>query len=248
VTARRWAVHELNGGGDGAYARGGPPALKRWWNEQLAYLKRSLRQAPPAVRAAEALNEQAIRTELTPLLRKYRFDLARIDKEATSAEKAFAESPPPKYARAQEVRDLYQNRVCGYGDSPPPAHVRFKRTAASKRYCKAAAAQETGMQEVVSSGFRPRAFRAYVTSSRFLGALDAQDAAAPPEIAPDVKADNAWVRTRKLVLAKKYGYDLRRLMLEGSADELAAWTYWAPAIARHDSRVEAYVQQVCGMS
>ena len=74
VTARRWAVHELNGGSDGAYARGGPAALRKWWNEQLVYLKTSLRQAPPAVRAAEALNERAIRTELTPLLAKYGFD------------------------------------------------------------------------------------------------------------------------------------------------------------------------------
>ena len=62
-----WAAHELNGGGDGAYARGGPPALERWWNEQLAYLKTSLRQAPPAIRRAEALNERVIRTRLTPL-------------------------------------------------------------------------------------------------------------------------------------------------------------------------------------
>ena len=43
VTARQWAVQELDGGGDGAYARGGPAALKKWWGVQLAYLKTSLR-------------------------------------------------------------------------------------------------------------------------------------------------------------------------------------------------------------
>ena len=69
VTAREWAVHELDGGGDGAYARGGPAGLKRWWSEQLAYLVTSLQQAPPEIRAAEALNERTIRTVLTPVLR-----------------------------------------------------------------------------------------------------------------------------------------------------------------------------------
>lgn len=39
VTARGWAVHELDGSADGAYARGGPAAVRKWWSEQLAYLK-----------------------------------------------------------------------------------------------------------------------------------------------------------------------------------------------------------------
>ena len=98
----------------------------------------------------------------------------------------------------------------------------------------------------MSSGFDPEAFRTYATSDGFLDALDAQDAAAPPEIAADVKTDNEWVRTRKLALLEEFDYDLRRLMLEGSAEDLAAFTYFDPAIVEHDSRVEAYVQQVCG--
>ncbi len=248
VTARDWAVHELNGGGDGAYARGGPPALEKWWTEQLAYLKTSLRQAPPSVRAAEALNKRAIRTELTPLLEKYGFDFHRIESEATARERAFADHPPARYARAQEVRDVYQNRVCGYGGSPPPADVKFAPSAAAKPYCRAAAAQEKGLEQVAATGFAPSAFRRYVTSRRFLAALDAQEATAPDEIAADAKADLAWVSDRKLAVAEKYGYDLRRIMREGTAAELAAWTYWDPAIRRQDSRVEAYVQQVCGMS
>ena len=122
----------------------------------------------------------------------------------------------------------------------------FTASAASKAYCKAAAAQEVGLEKVVSSGFDPEAFRTYVTSDGFLDALDAQDATAPPEIAADVKTDNEWVRTRKLALLEEFDYDLRRLMLEGSAEDLAVFTYFDPAIVVHDSRVEAYVQQVCG--
>jgi hypothetical protein len=246
VTARKWAVHELNGGGDGAYARGGPPALRKWWSEQLAYLRTSLRQAPAVIQDAEAVNERTIRTKLTPLLEKYGFDFERVGTEASASEKAFADHPPAKIAKAQEARNLYQNRVCGYGGSPPPAEVKFTATAAAKPYCEAAAAQSKGLENVASSGFDPEAFRSYVTSDSFLGALDAQDATAPSEIAADVRADNEWVRARKLKLAERFDYDLRRIMLEGSAEELAVWTYWDPAIAKHDSRVVAYVEQVCG--
>jgi hypothetical protein len=245
-TAREWAVHELEGSADGAYARGGPAALKKWWSEQLAYLKTSLEQAPPELHKAEATVERVYRTRLTPLFEKYGFDFKRIEAEASASENALAE-PTPEEQKAQQTYDLYKDRVCGYGNSPPPAHVTFMTSAASKSYCKAAAAQQGGLEKVVSSGFDPEAFRMYVTSDGFLDALDAQDATAPPEIVADVKVDNDWVRARKLPLLVKYGYDYRRLLLEGSAEELAAFTYFDPAVEEHDSRVSAYVQQICGV-
>ena len=70
----------------------------------------------------------------------------------------------------------------------------------------------------------------------------------PSEIAADVKADNEWVRNRKLKVLEEFDYDLRRLLLEGSAEDLAVFTYLDPAIVEQDSRVEAYVEQVCEMS
>src|SRR4051812_36648826 len=245
TTARGWAVHELSGGADGAYARGGSAGLKRWWNEQLARLKPSVTQPPAAIRDAESVNERAVRTVVTPLLAKYDFDPKRIDAEASKKEKAAAQ-PTASAARAQVARDQYRNRVCGYGGSPPPANVTFKASAKSKAYCAAAASQGTGIDKVVTSGFAPAAFKGYVTSDSFLKALDAEEATAPPEIAADVKADNAWVREHKLKVLKDHGYDLRRLLREGEAKELAAFTYWDPAVRTHDPRVEAYVQQVCG--
>lgn len=247
VTARKWAVHELNGGGDGAYARGGPDGLKTWWQEQLAYLKLSLDQAPVVIRAAEAVNERAIRTRLTPLVEKYGFDFQRIAAQATPAETAFADHPPASVANAQQARNEYQNRVCGYGGSPPPAKVAFKKSAGSKAYCDAVGAQHKGNEDVATAGFTPSAFRAYVTSDELLGALDTQDATAPREIAEDVVVDNAWVRDHKLALLEKYDYDYRRLVLEGSAEELSAFNYFDPRVEEHDSRVSAYLQQVCGI-
>jgi hypothetical protein len=54
------------------------------------------------------------------------------------------------------------------------------------------------------------------------------------------------VRDRKLELLKKFDYGLRWLMLEGGAEDLAAFNYWDSAIRKHDSHVTAYQEQVCG--
>ena len=243
VTARRWAEHELDGGGDGAYARGGPTALETWWNEQLAYLATSLEQAPPEIREAEALNERTIRTVLTPVLQKYGFDFARVQAEATAEEKALADHPPAEVAAAQEARNAYQNRLCGYGDSPPAADVTFAPSPAAAPYCEAAGAHLGTLDEAMLD---PAALRAYVASAGFSEALDAQAAAAPDEIAADVDAQADWDRTRVRAVLEAHGYDVRRVLLEGSAEDLAAFTYWDPAIAAQDSRVAAYQEQVCG--
>jgi hypothetical protein len=245
VTARKWAVHELNGGGDGAYARGGPAALEKWWNEQLTYLKTSLQQAPPVIHDAEAINERVIRTRLTPVLEKYGFEPKRIEAEGSASEKAFRE-PSPEVRKAQEARNLYQNRVCGYGGFPPAAKVTFKADNSAKPYCAAVAAQRKGLEKVESSGYDPAAFRSLATSDSFLEALDTQDATAPSEIGADVKADNEWVRTRWLKVLEEFDYDFRRILREGSAEDLAVYTYWDPAIVEQDGRVTAYQEQVCG--
>jgi hypothetical protein len=246
--ARHWAVRELDGSADGAYASGGPTALRVWWDEQLEHLAGQVELAPAEIRAAETLNERDLRTRLTPLLEKYGFDFERFDQEASAEEKARADRTPRPVAKAQEDRDVFQNRECGYGGSPPPAEVTFTGGPEAKAYCKAVRAQLRGLQPVIESGFDPAAFRAYVTSESFLGALDAQDAAAPSEIAADVLADNQWVRAEKLPVLDHYEYDLRRVLLEGTAAELRTFNYWDPEIIEQDSRVAAFVSQVCGLS
>jgi hypothetical protein len=244
VTARKWAAHELSGDGDVQYARGGPAALKKYWNEYVAYTKASAQQAPPVIHEAAAIKERGIR-RLTPLLGKYGFDPKRAEAEASASEKARAK-PTPKEQKAQASTHAYDDRICQYGGDPPAAKVTFKRSDAAKPYCKTVAAQEKGFEKVASSKADPGTYRSYVTSDSFSRVLHAQDATAPSEIAADVKAVNDWNRDRKLPLLKDYDYDLRRLLREGSAEELSVNTYWHPAIRKHDSRVTAYQEQVCG--
>jgi hypothetical protein len=244
VTARNWAVHELSGDGDDLSAD--PAAFEKYWREYIEYRETSLEQSPASLRNENAILVSFLRKRLTPVLEKYDFDVQRIGREGTPAEKSLGE-PPPRAQKAQDATHAYDNRICGYGGSPDPADVTFEKTPAAKPYCEAAARQQEGTAKVAEAGFTPAAFRAYVTSEQFLDALDAQDSTAPPEIAADVEADNAWVREHKLKLLEKYDYDYRRLLREGTAEELAEFNYFDAAIEKQDSRVSAYVQQVCGI-
>jgi hypothetical protein len=244
VTARNWAVHELSGDGDDLSVD--PAAFERYWSEYIEYRETSLEQSPASLRDENAILVDFLRKRLTPVLEKYDFDVQRIEREGSPAEKSLGE-PPPRAQKAQDATHAYDNRICGYGGSPDPADVTFEKTPAAKPYCEAAKAQQEGNGKVAEAGFTPDAFRSFVTSDRFLDALDAQDSTAPPEIASDVRADNEWVREHKLPLLEEYGYDYRKLLRKGSAEELAEFNYFDPAIEKQDSRVSAYVQQVCGI-
>ena len=241
ITIRNWQVHELDSVDDSD-----PAALEKYWNEYLIYLETLLQQAPPVIHDATVINTRGIRTVFTPVLEKYDFDFKRIEAEGSASEQAVLGEPPSDVAEAQAAIDSYDARVCGSGASPPAADVVFKASSSSKAYCEAAAGLENGFEKVVSSGFAPAAFRSYVTSDGFSEALDATDAIAPSEIAADVKADNEWIRTRKLKVLEEFDYDLRRLLLEGTAEDLAVFTYFDPAIIEQDSRRTAYHEQVCG--
>jgi hypothetical protein len=247
VTARKWAAHELNGDGEAIYARGGRPALEKYMKEYVAYTVASAREAPPEIRKAAAIKDRAIRTQFAPVLEKYGYDPRRLEAKGTPAEKAAVQSPAPRVQKAQEITHAYDDRVCQYGGEPPAANVTFKRTAAAKPYCKAVADQQKGFEKVVSSLFSPEALRSFSTARSFRKALDDQAATAPSELATDVKADAEWDRTRKVEVLEDYDYDLRRLLTEGSQEDLAVFNYWDPEIRKQDSRVSAYQQQVCGV-
>ena len=180
------------------------------------------------------------------LFEKYGFDVKRIEAEGSATEQAGLGEPPPDVAKAQAALHLYQDRVCGFGGQPPAADVTFTASSAAKPYCSAVSVLNDGLGKVASSGFDPAAFRSYASSDSFSEALDALDATAPSKIAADVQANTEWLHTRQLEVLEKFDYDIRRLLLEGSAKDVAVFTYWDPAIIKHQTRVTAYEEQVCG--
>ena len=85
-TYRAWKVHELDSGE--AFDQPNPAALRRFWNAYLIAEETMLRQAPPVIRDEVEVKVGHIRTVLTPLMEKYDFDLKRMRRAGTAAERA----------------------------------------------------------------------------------------------------------------------------------------------------------------
>ena len=123
----------------------------------------------------------------------------------------------------------------------------FEKSADAKPYCEAAAAQQKGNGKVAEAGFTPAAFRTYVTSDQFLGALDAQDATAPRGSPPMSRPTTSGSESTSSTCSRGTGTTTASSCAKASAEELAEFNYFDPAVEEHDSRVSAYVQQVCGI-
>jgi len=242
-TYRAWQVHEIDGG-EGP-DQPNPAALEKYWNETLIFKETSLQQAPPAIRDELVIDVRGTRTLITPLLEKYEFDLKRIEREGSAAEQALLGEPPADVQKAEAAIDAYQGRVCQAG-SPPAADVVFKADESSKPFCTADSTFNSEFGKVASSRFDPGVMRTFVTADSFTEVLDALDAAAPAEIAADVKAETEWFRNRWSDVTAEFGYDIRRILLDATPEDRAVFTRFHPDVAEHESRITAYAEQVCG--
>lgn len=242
-TYRAWQVHELDGGeGDD---QPNPAALRKYWNDYLVFNETKLQQAPAEIRDELVVTTRAVRTLLTPLFEKYDFDVKRMEREGTAAERALSE-PPPDAQKAQDAIHAYEARTCGTEPSPPAAAVVFKADGSSKQFCTALSAFNSELEKVASSKFDPDVMRTLVTGDRFTEVLDGLDAAAPAEIAADVRADTEWFRTRWSDVMAEYDYDIRGIYLDGTPEDLAVFNRSHPDVVEHASRNTAYEEQVCG--
>lgn len=239
-TFRSWQVHELAGDGDD---QPNPAALRKYWNEYLEFNETSLQQAPQVIRDEWVVSERGVRTVVTPVLEKYGFELERIAREGSAAEQAVAE-PPPDVQKAQAAIHAYEDRVCGTV-SAPAADVVFEADGSSKRYCAAASTFNGGFEKVESSRFDQDVMRSVFTADRFSEGLDALEASAPVAIAADIEAVTQWFRTRWSDVIADFEYDIRRIWLDGTAEDRAVFNFFHPDIVEHDTRVTAYDEQVC---
>ncbi len=239
-TFRAWHVHELDGEGDD---QPNAAAFERYWNDYLEFNATSLEQAPPVIRDEWVLSERAIRTVLTPVLEKYDFDMERMAREGTPADRALSE-PPADVQKAQAAIHAYEAGVCGV-DPPPAADVVFAADGSSNPYCTALRTLDSGFEKVEFSRFDPDVMRTVFTADGFTEALGALDAAAPAEIAADVEAETEWFRTRWSDVVAEFGYDIRRIWLDGTPEDRAVFTFSHPDVVEHDSRLTAYEEQRC---
>lgn len=243
-TYRAWKVYELENGE--GFDQPDPAALRTFWNAYLISEETMLQQAPAPIRDEVDVKVGYIRSRLTPLMEKYDFDLKRMHREATTAEQAaIFQAPPAEVQKAQEAAGVFEDRACGTAPSPPSAEVVFEASASSRHYCAALSVFNSELDEIVSSRFDPDVMRAFVTGDRFAEVLDGLDGAAPSEILADVVADTEWFRTRWTDVMALYGYDLRRIYVDGTPEELAVFNRTHPDVLEHTSRTTAYEEQVC---
>jgi hypothetical protein len=245
ATYRAWKVYELDHGG--GFDQPTPAALRRWWNAYLISEETMLQQAPPEIHAAVGAKMRFVRTRLTPLVEAYEFDLKRLRRAGSAAEQAVIfQTPPSEVQEAQAAASAFEARACGTQPSPPAADVVFGAEGSSQTFCTTLSAFDGELDEVVSSRFDPNVFRTLVTGERFMELLDGLDTAAPAEIAADVQADTNWFRTRWSDVVARYGYDIRRIYLDATPEDLAVFNRTHPDVLEHTSRDTAYEEQVCG--
>ena len=244
-TYRAWKVYELDHGE--AFDQPNPSALRRYWNAYLVSEETMLQQAPPAIREAVAVKVSFIRTRLTPAMEAYGFDLRRMHREATPAEQAaLFVGPPAVVEHAQARQYAYEDSACGTQPSPPAAGVEFEAGASSESYCRALAGFDGVLDVVATSGFDPRVLQNVATGDRFAETLRRLEDAAPAEIAADVQADAEWFRGRWGDVVERYGYDLRRIYLDATPEDLAVFNRTHPDVVDHVAREVAYENQICG--
>jgi hypothetical protein len=244
ATYRAWKVYELDHGE--GFDQPNPAALQTFWKAYVSSEETLLRQAPPEIRAAVEVKVRFIRTRMTPVMEKYGFDLARIQREGTPSEQeAVFQGPTAAVRKAQAAAYRYEDRACGTQPSPPAADVVFTARKASKRFCTAQDALNRELDEIAASRFDPNVMRIFFTGERFTALLDRLATAAPREIAADVEAEAEWFRTRWSDVLERYDYDLRKIYVDATPEDLAVFNRTHPDVREHSSRNVAYEEQVC---
>jgi len=244
ATYRAWKVYELDHGE--AFDQPTPAALRTWWHAYRVSEETMLRQAPSEIHAAVEAKADFIRTRLTPLVEKYDFDLERLRRDGAAADQsALFQGPPAAVEEAQAAQYAFEEKACGTQPSPPAADAVFEAGGSSKTFCMRLSEFNDELDQIASSRFEPKVMRAVVTGRRFADTLDGLDAAAPMKIAADVRADTDWFRTRWGDVVARYRYDIRRIYLDATPEDLAVFNRTHPDVLQHAARDTAYEEQVC---
>jgi len=222
-----------------------PETEKKYWNDYVAFLAT---EPPTEIKSDLKVFRDHMVNTVMPVLRKYDFDEARFEKEATPAEKKVMddESSPPNVQAAFHRIASYEWQVCGNGTPDDATEVKFSGDKDSA-YCKAEAAGHEAFGKIADEGFKPEALKAFVTGETLATSLASKERLAPQEIKSDVAADVNWTRTKQTPVFAKYGYDIRKVKLQGTPKERFAMEMSDVSIRDAERRLNAYDEQVCGL-
>jgi hypothetical protein len=219
----------------------------KYWNDYAAFLKYGDNVAPAEIKSAfHAYANRGLNLEI-PILRKYGFDKKRYENEATAAEKKRIEGDPsPEEQKAFSQVVKYEWQVCGSGTPDAATNVKFTGDKNSA-YCKSEQASVAAFGKVRDAGFAPAVVKGFFTSKVFTEGIANLESVAPEAIRSDVAAHVNWIRTKQVPVLVKYGYDFKKIKLQGTPEERFASDTSAVEIRDVDRRLNAYDSQVCGI-
>jgi hypothetical protein len=251
-TLMKWGAYDwFKPGGEGFPGEPGKPlagqpgaiaANKAYHQKYMQFADQARRLAPPEIRDAWNVYYAMGTGPFTAILERSGYDLT--DPKFLAVFENPPESIIPGMEAFEQQIQPYENRVCGSGQ-PQPADVKFSGKANSE-FCGTQKELDEGFQALVLRGTRPAEVKAYLTSPAHEATLERLDRAAPPEIRADVIATSAFNRQKQIPLVAKYGYDIPKLVANGSSLERHVLNAASPDIADNTARVEAYAEQVCG--
>ena len=233
---REWTAHELS-----TYDENDPAQLRKYIGEYVAFNTAAATAAPAEVAEDWTMTSSGFESTVVPVLEKYGYSIERIMAEATPEEQA-VEEPPPDLAAAQDRIHAYEAQTCHTGQ-PAAADVKFAGPADAD-YCEAAHTLDAAT-DLSASAWSPDSVKALVTSPDFATMWQAGVTAAPPEIHDDVAALAAFTSDEVVPMLERNGYDMRRVLVHGTAADLAILQSWDPTIVDAYRRVTAYEDELC---
>lgn len=236
--ARAWSAHELDPRHDED-----PSWLKTYWGEYLEFVATAKRTAPEAIRASWRTYGAMIDAQ-TAVLAKYGYDMRVAEAKATAEEKRVFDEPREEAEAAFHEILTLEALTCDAGQ-PPAAEVDFSSERPGA-YCEALAADKELFGAVKDAGAPPDKVREVMNSGEAKAIAQKLREAAPPSLKADVKAVTDWQLREQLSVLAANEYDMRAILLHGSAKERQALQLTAEAIRTPFARTAAYEQQVCG--
>jgi hypothetical protein len=238
--SREWAVHELTPPDEMD-----PASVKAHFTDYDEFVATSLDTAPEEVADEWQLYADEYRAKFRPVIEKFHYSFDEVGKNGTPEEQAIFTGK--KSAEASDAFDAilsYEGRVCG-SQTPAAADVSFEGEKPGE-YCEVAGKLNQMLGEITFGGASPSALKNALTGDEYARLTEKERDVAPASISTDVDALVRFDRTTQIPTVAKYDYDIKKLILNGSPADRAAFQHQTPSIRDAASRVSAFEEQVCG--
>lgn len=140
----------------------------------------------------------------------------------------------------------FEALACDAGQ-PPAADVDFSGEQPGA-YCEALADDKELFGAVKEAGMPPEEVREVVNSPEAEAISQRLRETAPPSVKAEVEAVTDWQQRQQRAVLAANDYDMRAILLHGSAKERQALQLTDEAIRTPFARTVAYEQQICGAS